>query len=395
MTYSYRRITTAAGIYSVVATCAVLPISTSLTSIFSGLTLLFWLLSGKFTALPGQMRANPVVLFASLLFLLFVVGLSYSPVPLQEGVRTLAKYRELLFIPVVMALLAGDTKGQMLAKNGFLTGCIVLMLSSYLIYFGLIPPQKYGFSFVHHITHSFFMALLCFQTVHRAIDDSRFRYLWLAILMATLVNLIFINHGRAGMVLFILLTLLTIVQRCTPKTAIACFLVFTGLLTGIYCASENVQKRTERAIWEVKNYAPEKSRTSLGMRFDWWRNSVELIRQKPVLGHGTGSFQAVQKEIKKEKTRSSDNPHNEYLFIGVQVGLVGVALYLLLFASQLVGSRHLSPDRRFLVQGVVLAMSAGCLANSFLFDSHPGHFYAFISALCFAQTDPPAITVSP
>ena len=29
-------------------------------------------------------------------------------------------------------------------------------------------------------------------------------------------------------------------------------------------------------------------------------------------------------------------------------------------------------------------MAFGCLANSFLFDSHQGHFYAFLSAIFFA-----------
>jgi O-antigen ligase len=33
------------------------------------------------------------------------------------------------------------------------------------------------------------------------------------------------------------------------------------------------------------------------------------------------------------------------------------------------------------LQGVIVAMAVGSLMNSFLFDSHPGHFYAILSAI--------------
>ena len=93
----------------------------------------------------------------------------------------------------------------------------MLLISSYAIYFSLIPEQKFGNSFVHHITHSFFMAILGYITLQKSITDPKLRYLWLTLLLATVINLIFINHGRAGMVLFVLLTIITIVQHCSLK----------------------------------------------------------------------------------------------------------------------------------------------------------------------------------
>ena len=118
------------------------------------------------------------------------------------------------------------------------------------------------------------------------------------------------------------------------------------------------------------------------MRLDWWQNSMTLIGQKPLFGHGTGSFASVQKTlIQGAKTEPTTNPHNEYLFIAVQSGLVGAALFVGLLASQFFYSFGLKPPRRYLLQGVIVAMACGCLMNSFLYDSHQGHFYAILSAI--------------
>jgi hypothetical protein len=47
---------------------------------------------------------------------------------------------------------------------------------------------------------------------------------------------------------------------------------------------------------------------------------------------------------------------------------------------------------KYLVQGVILAMMTGCIMNSFLFDSHQGHFFAFLSGIFFASAPHRSLT---
>ena len=90
------------------------------------------------------------------------------------------------------------------------------------------------------------------------------------------------------------------------------------------------------------------------MRFDWWQNSVDLIKAKPLTGHGTGSFEKVQKDlIKGTRTKPSDNPHNEYLLLSVQVGIAGGLLFIAILASLFRRSFLLAGTDRYLLQGVV------------------------------------------
>ncbi len=370
------------GGWAVIATCFFIPLSTSMMDLCSTLVLLFWLFSGRLMAWPHLLRRSPVASLAAGLFVYFAVATVYSPAAGGEAVSVLLKYRELLLLPVVMSLVGGDEVLIRRAENSFLAGSIILLCVSYAMAFSLIPSARYGYSLLFHITHSFFMALLAFWSCQRLIDHRRYRLFWILIFLLATANIIFVAPGRTGMISYAILMVLALMQRLTLKGRIAGCLVFLVIIPAGFYASANISSRIQQALQDIIHYEPGTSRSSLGMRLDWWANSVDLIGRKPVFGHGTGSFAEKQRElIKGTMTMPTDNPHNEYLFIGVQLGLPGVALFLLLLFSQWRCAAKLARDRRFLGQAIVLTMATGCLMNSFLFDSHQGHFFAFLSAL--------------
>ena len=123
-------------------------------------------------------------------------------------------------------------------------------------------------------------------------------------------------------------------------------------------------------------------------RFDWWKISIDLIREKPLLGHGTGSYRILHDNaIKGTEITPTDNPHNEFLLIAVQCGLAGLFLFFLLISLQLYESRKVSATSRYLFHGLLLALLSGSLMNSLLFDSQQGHCYLLMSAALLAGTD--------
>ena len=378
------------GAFFVIVTCFFIPLSTSIMGISAILAVLFWILSGRILKLPKLLTISPVSSISLALFLLFLIGVFYSPANYQEAFDVLKKYRELLYIPVVISLMKGNRKGIQAAQDCFVAGCIVLLLISYGMSFALIPSERYGSSITYHITHSFFMVTLAFWSAHYTIDSKQYRYFWAAILLATVYNMAFICPGRTGMFIFILLMLLFISQRLSWKKQVIGLFIICSLLTGTYLASVNVSSRLNTAWEEMVNYKKGEAKSSLGMRLDWYNNCLDLMREKPIFGHGTGSFASVQKIIVKDRqTVQTNNPHNEYLFIGVQLGLVGLTFFLLLFIVQWLQSYNLPPKARWLAQGVIISMASGCVMNSFLFDSHQGHFFAFLSGLFYCSVPRP------
>jgi len=365
--------------------------------ISASLVVLFWILSGRFFQLPQLLMKSPVSFISLLLFLLFVIGMIYTPVNKEEAFYTLMKYRELLFIPAVISLMKGNRKGIQTAEDTFVAGLIILMLISFGIAFSIIPSERYGNSIIYHITHSFFMAVLAFYSAHRTFESKQYQYFWLFIFVLAMGNLIFISPGRTGMLIFVLLMFLFIIQRFSWKQQLIGLLILSSLFSTAYFTSENVSKRLNLAWEEVINYYDRgKNHSSLGMRLDWYNNSLELIEAKPIFGHGTGSFAFIQEKRAEKigKTIKTDNPHNEYLFIGVQLGCVGLVTFILLFIVQWLRSYNLSSREKWLVQGIILSMAGGCIMNSFLFDSHQGHYFAFLAGIYYSSVRSPHPTLT-
>lgn len=374
-----------AGMIFLVTCCFFIPLSSSIMGATAILASLCWVVSGKVASFPRLMLSNVQVLLAVTLFILLLAGVWYSPATVSAGLATLKKYRELLFFAVAFSMVTGNDRVAQLAENSFIAGCTVLLALSCLMYFSIIPMEKYGYSTVYHITHSFFMAILAFWCLQRVFDAKQLRYMWLLLFGCATVNLFYIAPGRTGMLVYVALILLTIFQRLPLRRSLGATGVAFLLVAITFTTSTNFSSRVQEAVNEIQNYQATSSRSSLGMRFDWWQNSIELIRLKPVFGHGTGSFEMAQRElIKDSKTQTTDNPHNEYLLLGVQTGLLGLGVFLALLAVQFFSTLTTLPPRKYLLQGVIVAMACGCLMNSFLYDSHQGHFYAIISAILAA-----------
>ena len=376
------------GTASLCLACFFTPLSTSLLGVFSILAAAAWILSGGVLDLPRQFKANPSSMIALLLFCLMAAALTYSPVTPTEGLETLRKYRELLLMPVVFSLMSLGSVTRQRAQLSFLAGCIVLMAISYLGYFELFDTGRYGHSIVFHITHSFFMAVLGFWAMHKVTATSWkswTRYVWLAVCVTAVINLFYIAPGRTGMFVFCCLTLLYLYQRLSLLKWAVAIAIFLSLLFGAYQTSDNFSVRVNEAINEIADYKPGKSRTSIGQRFDWWKTSLQLVGEKPLFGHGAGSFEtAHNRAIKNSRITPTDNPHNEFLFIATQFGLVGLALFLLMIGLQLQEAKMIGVRDRHLLHGVLLALLAGSLMNSLLFDSQQGHFYLFMSGALLA-----------
>ncbi|MDW7771458.1 MAG: O-antigen ligase family protein [Desulfobulbaceae bacterium] len=376
-----------AGIYSVIASCFFIPLSTTLMGLFGGLVLLFWIISGSISRWPQLIRQSPLTAVATILIILFGAGMLYSPAPWEEILNVFKKYRELFFIPAVTALMLKDDRNfNMMAVTAFFAGCIILLAVSYAMSFGIMPSDRYGNSIIQHIAHSFFMAILAFWAAHKAFDAAeKHKPGWMLLLAVVVGNIVYIAPGRTGMITFLVLCLLFIWQRFSWQKQMLAFLVFAGLTGIAFISSNNVQTRFYDALDDIQTYEHGMSRTSQGRRFDWWYDSLRLLGEKPLIGHGTGSFTVVHDRlIEGTAIHPTDNPHNEYLLISVQLGGVGLLAFLALFAAGWLDSLRQTPEKQRLAQGVIISMMVGCLMNSFLFDSHQGHYFAFLAALLCA-----------
>jgi len=108
-----------------------------------------------------------------------------------------------------------------------------------------------------------------------------------------------------------------------------------------------------------------------GTRWQIWRRGWEVIREKPWLGHGVGTYliESRKLSLRFPVPTTNDYPGNYYLHVWAEMGFVGMSWLLLFFFGT--GIRGLEAVRKDenLLRIFVLAAYSGMLISLF-FGSH-------------------------
>ena len=182
---------------------------------------------------------------------------------------------------------------------------------------------------------------------------------------------IFTEAGKSGQILLVLLLILLFLyffKRNFKKFIISVTVLFVGLFL-IFNTSEIVEKRyTEN----IKN-----------SRSNFLKYSLQLIHDNPVLGYGAGSFRDVFGEInlhtKKLVKWQHKTPHNNYFYVWIELGSLGLIFLLSIFYFQL---RELYQEPHGFIR-ILLPIMYLCLMimDSYLFNQNTLILYVFLSVI--------------
>lgn len=368
-----------------------LPLSTALTNITAVLVLLV-LLHPRYRSHLWPALRQPVVVLALALFLLLALAVGYTSAPWLLALDTLENYRELLLLALLVALLH-DSGTRRIGLTGLSAGLGVMLLLSYLAWSTGWPPPKDalepGIIFKNHITQGLLLALGAYLWASTALAaDGRRRFFYALLALLAIHNVVFVTLGKSGYLMLAALILLFAAQTGRWRGLALGVLLVAGLGGLSYSQSGPVQLRIDDFRHNLAQHQPGRI-TATGLRWEYLRNTPQLLADHPFIGSGTGSFPVEYARLAEARSlRPSDNPHNEYLLLGVQLGLPGVLLWLVLLAALWRHSLTLArPDRR-LGQALTVFMALGCLFNSLLLDGTEGHLFALLAALVVATPSP-------
>lgn len=114
-------------------------------------------------------------------------------------------------------------------------------------------------------------------------------------------------------------------------------LVLTLLAGVISVAVISQQPRMQQTVDSVERYFSGDSRSALGARLDMFKVSIILIKEKPVFGHGLGTYSAKASEIRDATPGMNheigiwNNPHNEIFLVMVEKGVLGLITLIFVF----------------------------------------------------------------
>ncbi len=387
--------------WSAIALGASIPVSTALDNFLIALTLAAWAFSGQVRATARITLINPVALLSVSLYLLLMIGIVYGDASRQEALSCLSKYADLLCIPVLIMIfrMEGIRARALYALAFSLVGIIIL---SYLIRFGLLPKLPFISGTVSSptvlklkLTHNLLVAFgaVLFLWLGYTSHNPRMRIFWYGFALLAVINVIFMVQGATGYLVLVALSLFAVWKYLGKRETVGTMLVISAVLVIGISIPSAFHERLNKIKMELQDWrADDKSTTSTGLRLEFYQNSLAIAARHPLTGVGTGGFpRAYAAQVAGTGKAETHNPHNEFLHLAVQVGVLGAILLVALFVFQWrLAARLPTPMYRGLARGLIITMVIGCMLNSFLLDHTEGLFYAWLTGLLYGglQYDP-------
>jgi O-antigen ligase len=369
------------------------PISTAVTSVTSAVLLITWLASGEvLTSL--KIAAKQAVGKMLLLFLAWVcIGTWYSDTSWHDKVVTLLSWKKLLYTFVLFGLFYQE-RWKRLFIQSYLIIMIIFALLSLALWLAAIPTktgEPAGIIMTNHVSQSmaFVAAMVCGIFLLAEQNSQRKKYLLALAILLFLFNIFFISIARSGYLAVPVAAVFAVVCLYGYKKLPHIIGIVTLVLIVTTFTSTTLQQRIKQGLDEKVNYQTSENVTSVGIRVIFAQNTIALIKQNPVLGYGTSSFKSTYSPYAAKKYPdwrggATTDPHNQYLFIWLENGLVGLVLFLSYLAVALYQGVKYQP------YGAIAAsfLSATCATS--LFNSHfktfpEGFLVAFFVGILLTQ----------
>ena len=231
------------------------------------------------------------------------------------------------------------------------------------------------------------MAFFFYLSVQFAISSPRWRWLFITLAVLACYNTLFMITGQTGYVILICLITLLCYQLIGWKGLLIGALSTPLLFASAYYGSSDFQSRIHNSTADFLEYTPGdyENYGGISYRLEYYKNTLKVIEKSPLYGFGTGSLATEYKKVADaEGLEPTHNPHNEYLMITSQLGVIGLAIFCLMLFFQWRASFKLDRENRLILHGLLVTMVVGCLFNSLLLDSGEGKFYVILLAIIFS-----------
>jgi O-antigen ligase len=380
--------TTIPDVFAILAALT-LPWSTSLVAIFvvCWLGAVAWMMNwGAFARLLKQ----PICYLPLALVGLALIGTLWSDAAWKARMFAISPTLKLLVLPALFYHFERSSRG-IWVFIAFLVSCTLLMLISWIV--AIDPsltlkrpgePGGRGIFVKNYIAQSQEFALCAVALAYPIFSLLRTSRVWQALLLGAIslgfiVNMVFVIVSRTAMVTMPIMIAVFAVLHLKWRTSLMIFGALAVLAGVAWATSPHLQRTTDTFLRDYRLYKTENVPTSIGIRLEFWKKSLQFFADAPVIGHGTGSTRGLFEKAATGDTYSASsqvigNPHNQTLNVAVQWGVIGV---ILLYAMWLV---HL-----LLFRGEGLVAWIGLLVvvqniftslfNSHIFDFHEGWMY--------------------
>lgn len=284
----------------------------------------------------SALYACPPMPAALALLLLLALSLAWTPAPWSVGLGQLGQYALMLLVPVVAAACPPEQARRSLGHFAVASALVGLLFV--IARFEALPASAVLWHTSvdaegnQRIATSILLALGALLALWLALQHAgRLRATWLVLGALSLLGLT-LQDRRSGM---LLLPVLAVAWAWTNQPgwlrrllALAAVLLLAGTT---WLTSDMVRQRFDEGVRELQAYRPDDAvATSWGQRLRMWQVTLDMVAERPLRGHGIGSWKQRWRERITPGTALAQNttPHNEYLLLAQQAGVFAPLLWL-------------------------------------------------------------------
>jgi O-antigen ligase len=383
---------------AIVGACSVM-VSPPLGNAAIVLMLVCLLASGQAGVRLRQAITQPLALGAGLIVAVVAIGMLWSDVPWADRLRAFWTWRKLWIIPVVLALF-----GPALWKRRMIVGYVAVCAVAVLISFGIVAvtgrlPTEVtdiaGSLLRNHSSQSMAFAVAAFLALLLALDAGISKAWRMAATIAAVLlalNMAFITPGRSGYLALAVMLVVLVVGSVRGWRNLLLVATLGALFATALALSPLARDRLGSAVKEWRTVATAGVKTPMGIRANLYENTLELVRERPWLGVGSGGFERAYAAHVKDKytdwrVLSSGDPHNQYLFFLAEQGILGLLVFVAFIVLAL-ADRGDGGRTRIVAVGMLLAWCATSLLSSHFQTFAEGHLLAFFLAAMLARPVP-------
>lgn len=347
-----------------------IPLERRIAPILIALLVLNWLIQWNWKEKVLNCKAHPKTLLPAALYILYGIGMLYSE-NTPFGLRDLETKMALLALPIVFASQPGiERKNADSLMFSFILGNILAILicfahsahiyfdEMYLISSGQLnnvaaSPKYFFSSDLSYFMHPSYFAMyldLCLihilTVINREADPLPFSkkatYSLLLVLFSLFIVLL---ASRMGIIVLVLIWLWAIVNVIVKKKyyglGITGLLLLLGSSVLFYQNSEIIASRVDYTLNTLGTRVLDKtSSESSTVRVLIWEQALDLIKENPLAGVGTGDIKdALMKRYEATGLIGAFdhrlNAHNQFLQTGIALGIPGLftLVYMLLIPA--------------------------------------------------------------
>ena len=364
-----------------------IPISVALTNVLIGLFTFIWIIEGGFVEKVKIIKSTKWICSLLALVILYFIGLLYGEYHSDDHYVIKRVLLLLFIIPIITSHFNQLTIRY--SVHIFLFINLIAAIFAVSINHDLISPLfEHKTSISAFILYNYHNILLSFSSLLSFIffTKSKSKYAFLYLISIVIFSIsIFTEAGRAGQltfnVFFLLFALYFFSKRKVYSIVIISYLIALNLIS--YNTSHIYKHRVNHLTHIVQNEGELKNpkKQKIDNRYLFVKTSIDLIPKKIFFGYGTGSFSSNflnnNDNVLEYPNFEHKTPHNNYLYVLFELGLLGLLFFLSIFYFQIkeLLNKDLLNTEKILLPSFMLFLM---LFDSYMFIFSITLFYIFM-----------------